>query len=94
MLQGQIEDNWDQQDDYDNDYSDGDDDPFATPNDGHLNGQVSSKDLSTGYDSQSSYFMRMTNEKDDMFSYFDQALLKNWAGPEHWKLKPIKGKLF
>ncbi|KAG0328745.1 hypothetical protein BGZ99_004605 [Dissophora globulifera] len=23
----------------------------------------------------------------DMYSYFDSALLRNWAGPEHWKLR-------
>ncbi|KAI7906272.1 condensin complex subunit 2/barren [Cokeromyces recurvatus] len=28
----------------------------------------------------------------DMFNYFDSTLVKNWAGPEHWKLrrKPIE----
>ncbi|KAI1314612.1 hypothetical protein EDD11_001955 [Mortierella claussenii] len=25
----------------------------------------------------------------DMYSYFDSALLRNWAGPEHWKLRRI-----
>ncbi|ORZ28099.1 condensin complex subunit 2/barren, partial [Lobosporangium transversale] len=25
----------------------------------------------------------------DMYSYFDAALLRNWAGPEHWKLRRI-----
>ena len=24
---------------------------------------------------------------DGMLDYFDQSLLKNWAGPEHWKLR-------
>jgi hypothetical protein len=22
-----------------------------------------------------------------MLDYFDQSLLRNWAGPEHWKLR-------
>jgi condensin complex subunit 2 len=22
-----------------------------------------------------------------MFNYFDSTLVKNWAGPEHWKLR-------
>ncbi|KAG0208641.1 hypothetical protein BGX28_000449 [Mortierella sp. GBA30] len=26
----------------------------------------------------------------DMYSYFDSALLRNWAGPEHWKLRRIQ----
>lgn len=32
-----------------------------------------------------------------MFDYFDQRMLKNWAGPEHWKMRRIiakKGKFF
>lgn len=29
----------------------------------------------------------------DMYEYFDAALMRNWAGPEHWKLRRIpKGK--
>lgn len=27
---------------------------------------------------------------DDILSYFDQALRKNWAGPEHWRIRRIK----
>ncbi|CZR50911.1 related to condensin complex component cnd2 [Phialocephala subalpina] len=27
---------------------------------------------------------------DDILSYFDEALQKNWAGPEHWRIKKIK----
>jgi condensin complex subunit 2 len=27
---------------------------------------------------------------DDILSYFDNALHKNWAGPEHWKIRRIK----
>ena len=30
-----------------------------------------------------------------MLDYFDQSLLKNWAGPEHWKLrKAVRRRLF
>lgn len=25
----------------------------------------------------------------DIYSYFDAALMRNWAGPEHWKLRRI-----
>src|SRR6266536_1119662 len=28
---------------------------------------------------------------DDILSYFDEALQKNWAGPEHWRIRKIKG---
>jgi len=27
---------------------------------------------------------------EDILSYFDQALQKNWAGPEHWRIRKIK----
>lgn len=27
---------------------------------------------------------------DDILSYFDEALKKNWAGPEHWRIRRIK----
>jgi condensin complex subunit 2 len=27
---------------------------------------------------------------DDILSYFDEALHKNWAGPEHWRIRKIK----
>lgn len=27
---------------------------------------------------------------DDILNYFDEALQKNWAGPEHWRIRKIK----
>ncbi|KAL0095617.1 barren [Phycomyces blakesleeanus] len=29
----------------------------------------------------------LDSEDKDLFSYFDTSLAKNWAGPEHWKLR-------
>lgn len=29
-------------------------------------------------------------DHDDILSYFDNALKKNWAGPEHWRIRRIK----
>lgn len=29
-------------------------------------------------------------DHDDIMSYFDNALKKNWAGPEHWRIRRIK----
>ncbi|KAK6536026.1 hypothetical protein TWF281_000272 [Arthrobotrys megalospora] len=29
-------------------------------------------------------------EQEDILAYFDEALKKNWAGPEHWKIRKIK----
>ncbi|KAF1987690.1 barren [Aulographum hederae CBS 113979] len=39
------------------------------------------------------YAVTLSNGKDDhenILNYFDQALQKNWAGPEHWKIRKIK----
>ncbi|KAI0187795.1 condensin complex subunit 2/barren [Astrocystis sublimbata] len=30
------------------------------------------------------------NTHEDILGYFDQALQKNWAGPEHWRIRKIK----
>ncbi|RKP21405.1 barren [Rozella allomycis CSF55] len=32
------------------------------------------------------FLSSMANEKENIFSYFDSKIFKNWAGPEHWKL--------
>lgn len=29
-------------------------------------------------------------ENENILSYFDQALKKNWAGPEHWRIRRVK----
>ncbi|KAF2844362.1 barren [Plenodomus tracheiphilus IPT5] len=29
-------------------------------------------------------------EQENILSYFDQALRKNWAGPEHWRIRRVK----
>lgn len=56
--------------------------------DGDGSGQVS------GYDAESSQYGVTLNSKDNdtenILSYFDQALQKNWAGPEHWRIRKIK----
>ena len=41
------------------------------------------------------YAVSMHHQKDqdrheDILSYFDNALQKNWAGPEHWRIRRIK----
>jgi condensin complex subunit 2 len=32
------------------------------------------------------------DEGDTMMDYFDRTFLKNWAGPEHWKLRKVVRK--
>ena len=31
--------------------------------------------------------MAMNDNDEDMLDYFDSSFMKNWAGPEHWKLR-------
>jgi condensin complex subunit 2 len=33
--------------------------------------------------------LAMTEGGGGMFDYFDQTFRKNWAGPEHWKLRKV-----
>ncbi|RUS23667.1 condensin complex subunit 2/barren [Jimgerdemannia flammicorona] len=33
------------------------------------------------------YMMAMAGEENEMFSYFDSAFMRSWAGPEHWKMR-------
>ncbi|KAG9873842.1 barren, partial [Aureobasidium melanogenum] len=47
-----------------------------------------------GFDSNGNQFgvtlAHRGDEHENILSYFDQALQKNWAGPEHWKIRKIK----
>ncbi|OBZ74209.1 hypothetical protein A0H81_05851 [Grifola frondosa] len=47
-----------------------------------------------GADFGGSDFAEVTTEGNNeggglMMDYFDQSFLKNWAGPEHWKLRKV-----
>ncbi|KAI9747936.1 MAG: hypothetical protein M1815_003744 [Lichina confinis] len=49
------------------------------------------------YDGQNTdYVLSLSRDRanggahDDILSYFDDALRKNWAGPEHWRIRKIK----
>ncbi|KAH8432575.1 condensin subunit BRN1 [Aspergillus melleus] len=46
-------------------------------------------------DNDDAYAISLTHQPDtrdheNILSYFDNALQKNWAGPEHWKIRKIK----
>lgn len=46
-------------------------------------------------DNEDAYAISMSHQPDNrdhenILSYFDNALQKNWAGPEHWKIRKIK----
>ena len=78
----------------DHDHDD-DDDEHATRG-GRNDGDETQLDDETENPLQETDFMSAMTGGDgsDMFSYFDSTFGKNWAGPEHWKLRrPIsKGK--
>lgn len=62
-------------------------------NDG-LGGDVEDGEAGT-FDPASGQFVVSLNHKgegthEDILSYFDHALQKNWAGPEHWRIRKIK----
>ena len=38
----------------------------------------------------SMHHKKKEGDHDDILSYFDNALQKNWAGPEHWRIRRIK----
>ncbi|KAI2618523.1 barren [Hypoxylon sp. NC1633] len=54
-------------------------------------------DVADGADDENNdYIVSMNRSKngdkmhEDILGYFDQALQKNWAGPEHWRIRKIK----
>ncbi|CAG8483089.1 5936_t:CDS:2 [Funneliformis mosseae] len=36
---------------------------------------------------ETDYVMAIVINENELFSYFDSAFLRNWANPEHWKIK-------
>ncbi|KAF1929897.1 barren [Didymella exigua CBS 183.55] len=54
---------------------------------------IESVEGQTGSDEQQ-YALTMNHARDqeheNILSYFDQALKKNWAGPEHWRIRRVK----
>ena len=42
------------------------------------------------FDPDGSRFVGFGGGHEDILSYFDEALKKNWAGPEHWRIRRIK----
>lgn len=42
-------------------------------------------------ESQAQYLPAI-GEQDGVFSFFDTSMMRNWAGPEHWRSKPLTCK--
>ncbi|KAL8764047.1 MAG: hypothetical protein Q9184_000335 [Pyrenodesmia sp. 2 TL-2023] len=53
-------------------------------------GEVGSFDPEGNGYAVSLYHKQNGVEHDDIMRYFDNALKKNWAGPEHWRIRRIK----
>lgn len=79
-------------------------DHFGDDNDNHSNGGSAMGDANAGEQGRPAPFVpfdprRMPNDRDLVLAmadgdggtldYFDQNVLKNWAGPEHWKLRKV-----
>jgi hypothetical protein len=42
--------------------------------------------------SSANYFVpAMADSEENIFSYFDTRMLRNWAGPSHWRSRPLSG---
>ncbi|KAL2843684.1 condensin complex subunit 2/barren [Aspergillus pseudoustus] len=56
---------------------------------------IEGEDGDVGGDDDDAYAISLRHQPDsrdheNILSYFDNALQKNWAGPEHWKIRRIK----
>lgn len=71
---------------------DGSVDPEAHPGDPGVPGSFDTRRVPNERD----LILAMTDADKDgsgmMMDYFDQSFLKNWAGPEHWKLRKVVRK--
>ncbi|KAI9267821.1 condensin complex subunit 2/barren [Sporodiniella umbellata] len=73
--------------DYDMDYeNDVSIDPFNL-DDQELGDDGQLDDTEKGYPEKDYLVALLNNENKDLFNYFDNTLVKDWAGPEHWKLR-------
>ncbi|CEP15933.1 hypothetical protein [Parasitella parasitica] len=86
-------------DDYEIDYGMDDMDPFAdTAEDNHYPGNEAPEPQEIEPTSprvpENDFLSAFIHNGDqEMLNYFDSTLVKNWAGPEHWKLRrPIEKK--
>ena len=62
----------------------------GTSGDQPVEGGVGDFDPQSGQYAVSLHHKTSTDNHEDILSYFDNALQKNWAGPEHWRIRRIK----
>jgi condensin complex subunit 2 len=67
-------------------------DPFADAADGDDYGNDGERDTDNTSNNADTDIVTTisTNQENELLSYFDTTLSKNWAGPEHWKLRKPK----
>ncbi|KAI9474193.1 MAG: condensin complex subunit 2/barren [Benjaminiella poitrasii] len=74
--------------DFDVDYGGDDIDPFQLDDTQLDEPQQDPLELPVAADKELDFLSALINtEEHDMFNYFDSTFVKNWAGPEHWKLR-------
>jgi condensin complex subunit 2 len=62
----------------------------ADPNNDLENGGIDGLDNEDKAFQEQDFLTSIINSGEkDLYSYFDNTLVKNWAGPEHWKLRRI-----
>ncbi|KAI9655644.1 MAG: hypothetical protein M1831_004796 [Alyxoria varia] len=67
--------------------------PFDMGLDKGLSGSDETGEHIGSYNADSAQYgvtLAQDHDHENILSYFDQALQKNWAGPEHWRIRKIK----
>lgn len=57
-------------------------------------GSADHSNIANGYGISPAFVLNPTvgpTNENDILSYFDETLKRNWAGPEHWKIRKLKG---
>ena len=62
----------------------------AVEGEGQVSDGVGDFDPQSNQYAVSLHHSKTSTDHEDILSYFDNALQKNWAGPEHWRIRRIK----
>lgn len=62
----------------------------GAPGEGQPGDSVGDFDPESNQYAVSLHHKKTSTDHEDILSYFDNALQKNWAGPEHWRIRRIK----
>lgn len=70
----------------DNGFQHGGEEPYGVPGNSH--GPAESFDPRRQANERD-LVMSMTEDGEEMIDYFNEAAMKNWAGPQHWKIRRV-----